>query len=58
MRAGGPPLQLQGPILVNEMTMTDPEFYINDAEDGVMFEDNCAAGIWLEMIEANARPDL
>ena len=46
----------------------DPEFYVNDAEvvtvyyrrqeDGVMFEDDCAEGIWLEIIEANAPPDL
>jgi hypothetical protein len=66
LRAGGPRLNIQGPILVNEMTMSDADFYVNDEEvvtvyyrrqeDGAMFEDNCSEGIWLEYIEANA-PD-
>jgi hypothetical protein len=65
LRPGGPRPQIDGPVLVNEMTMSDPVFYVNDREvvtvvyrrqrDGIMFEDNCAEGIWLEQLEENAR---
>jgi hypothetical protein len=65
LRPGGPRPQITGPVLVNEMTMSDPAFYVNDEEvvtviyrrqaDGVMFEDYCAEGIWLELLEENAR---
>ena len=65
LRAGGPRPQIDGPVLVNEMTMSDSEFYVNDDEivtvvyrrrdDGIMFEDNCSEGIWLELLEENAR---
>ena len=67
LRRDRPPPQIDGPILVNEMTMSDPVFYVNDEEvvtviyrrlqDGVMFEDNCAEGIWLELLEEHARPE-
>jgi hypothetical protein len=64
-RPGGPRPQITGKVLVDEMTMSDPVFYVNDAEvvtviyrrqdDGVMFEDNCSEAIWLELLEQTAR---
>lgn len=64
LRRDRPPPQITGKVLINEMTMSDPEFYVNDAEvvtvvyrrqeDGVMFEDNCAEGIWMEELERTA----
>ena len=64
LRADRPPPKIKGKILVNEMTMSDPEFYVNDAEvvtviyrrqeDGVMFEDNCSEAIWMELLEQTA----
>lgn len=64
LRPDRPPPKIDGKILVNEMTMSDPVFYVNDAEvvtviyrrqkDGVMFEDNCSEGIWRELLEKNA----
>jgi hypothetical protein len=61
LRRDRPPPQIEGKVLVNEMTMSDPVFYANDAEvvtvvyrpqpDGAMFEDNCSEGIWLELLE-------
>ena len=63
LRAGGPPLQIEGPILVNEMTMSDSEFYVNDEEVVTVyyrrqdtddfFEDNCSEYIWMELLEEN-----
>lgn len=65
LRPGGPKLEIEGPILVDEMTMSDPEFYANDKEvvtvyyrhldDDALFEDNCSEGIWMELLEDNAR---
>jgi hypothetical protein len=65
LRPGGPRLQITGKVLVNEMTMSDPVFYVNDAEvvtviyrrqdEGAMFEDNCSEGIWMELLEQTAR---
>jgi hypothetical protein len=65
LRPGGPKLEIEGPILVDEMTMSDPEFYVNDEEvvtvyyrrldDDALFEDNCSEGIWMELLEDNAR---
>lgn len=67
LRGGGPRLQIEGPVLVNEMTMSDPVFYVNDEEvvtviyrrqdDDVLFEDNCTEYVWLELLEENARDD-
>ena len=61
LRRDRPPPQIAGKVLVNEMTMSDPVFYVNDAEvvtvvyrrddDNVMFEDNCSEGIWMEALE-------
>jgi hypothetical protein len=55
---------ISGQVLVNEMTMSDPEFYVNPSEvvtvayrrqaDGVLFEDNCPEGIWMEQLEKTA----
>lgn len=63
LRPDRPP-KITGTVLVNEMTMSDPVFYVNDAEvvtvvyrrqeDGVMFEDNCSEGIWMELLEERA----
>jgi hypothetical protein len=65
LRADRPPPKIEGKVLVNEMTMSDPEFYVNDAEvvtviyrraeDAVMFEDNCSEGIWRERLEKSAQ---
>ena len=64
-RGGGPRLEIPGPILVNEMTMSDPKFYVNDEElltiyyrqvpDQVLFEDNCPEYIWMELLEERSR---
>jgi hypothetical protein len=65
LRPDRPPPKIDGKVLVNEMTMSDPEFYVNDKEvvtviyrrdkDGVMLEDNCSEGIWMERLEKNAK---
>lgn len=65
-RPGGPPLEIEGQVLVNEMTMNDPLFYAGRDEvvtviyrrqgDGVLFEDNCPEGIWRERLDAAAAP--
>ena len=67
LRRDRPPPEIDGPLLVNEMTMSDPVFYVNDAEvvtvlyrrqeSGAMFEDNCSEGIWLEALERTAAPE-
>jgi hypothetical protein len=64
LRADRPPPQIDGNVLVNEMTISDALFYLNDAEvvtvtyrrqdDGAMFEDNCSEGIWMEALERAA----
>ena len=64
LRRGGPQPQIQGPVLVDEMMMSDPVFYVNDAEaltviyrrepNGVVFEDNCSEFIWMEALERKA----
>ncbi len=64
LRADRPPPKIEGKILVNEMTMSDPEFYVNDAEvvtvlyrrapNQVMLEDNCTEGVWMERLEQAA----
>jgi hypothetical protein len=64
LRRGGPPPKIEGQVLVNEMTMSDPVFYVNASEvvtvvyrrddDNVMFEDNCSEGIWMEALEKTA----
>ena len=64
LRRDRPPPRIEGMVLVNEMTMSDPVFYVNDAEvvtviyrrdpEGVMFEDNCSEGIWMEALEKTA----
>jgi len=61
LRPGGPVLKIDGPVLVNEMTMNDPLWY-EDKDykvtvfyrklDDVMLEDNCAEGTWMERLEA------
>jgi hypothetical protein len=65
LRGRGPRLEIEGQILVSEMTMSDPEFYVNEKEvvtvyyrrapNQVMFEDNCSEYIWMELLEAHAR---
>jgi hypothetical protein len=64
LRADRPPPEIVGKVLVNEMTMSDPLFYVNDEEvvtvvyrrqeNGEMFEDNCSEGIWMELLERTA----
>jgi hypothetical protein len=64
LRRDRPPPEIAGPVLVNEMTMSDPDFYVDADEvvtvvyrrrdDGVMFEDNCSEGIWMELLERSA----
>lgn len=63
LRQTGPPLDIPGKILINEMTMSDPEFYVNDEEVVTVyyrrqdtddfFEDNCPEYIWMELLEEN-----
>jgi hypothetical protein len=65
LRRDRPPPKIDGQVLVNEMTMSDPVMYVNPKEvvtviyrrlkDGVMFEDNCSEGIWMEALEKEAK---
>ena len=60
-----PPPKIDGKVLVNEMTMSDPVMYVNPREvvtviyrrlaDGVMLEDGCSEGIWMEALEKEAK---
>jgi hypothetical protein len=64
LRRDRPPPEIAGKVLVNEMTISDPQFYVNEAEvvtvvyrrqdNGAMFEDNCSEGIWMEALERAA----
>jgi hypothetical protein len=64
LRRDRPPPEITGKVLVNEMTISDPVFYVNDAEvvtvvyrrqeNGAMFEDKCSEGIWMEALEKAA----
>jgi len=63
LRPQNPP-QITGTVLVNELTISDPVFYVEDEEvvtfvyrrqeDGVFFEDNCSEAIWMELLEREA----
>lgn len=65
LRGTGPRPVIEGPALVVEMAMSDPEFYVNKVEtvtaifrrqpDGNLFEDNCSEYIWLEALEHDAQ---
>ncbi|HVY64782.1 MAG TPA: hypothetical protein VHH11_08170 [Gammaproteobacteria bacterium] len=64
LRPGGPPLKIEGQVLVNEMTMNDPLWY-EDKDykvtvyyrkiDDYVLEDNCPEGTWMERLEALAK---
>jgi hypothetical protein len=64
LRPGGPPLKIDGPVLVNDMTMNDPLWY-EDKDykvtvfyrklDDYALEDNCPEGTWMERLEALAK---
>ena len=65
LRPDRPP-QVEGRLLINEMTMNDPKWYADTdykvtvdyrrLEDQVMLEDGCAEGIWREALEKTAVP--
>jgi len=60
LRPDRPP-KVEGPVLINEMIMNDPEWYADRdykvtvvyrrLEDQVMLEDGCAEGIWMDALE-------
>jgi hypothetical protein len=60
LRPANPPT-ITGTVLVNELTISDPIFYVEDEtvvtfvyrrqDDGVIFEDNCSESIWMELLE-------
>ena len=64
LRPAGPPPKITGPVLVNEMTINDPVMYADKdykvttlyrkLEDGVMLEDGCSEGIWMQALEKEA----
>jgi len=64
LRRDGTAPPITGKVLVNEMKMSDPMFYVSDAEvvtvvyrrleDDAIFEDNCSEGIWMELLEREA----
>ncbi len=63
LRPDRPPPKIEGKILVNEMTMNDPQWYadkdykvtvIYRRLDNYMLEDNCPEGIWMKQLEQEA----
>jgi hypothetical protein len=63
LRVDRPPPKIEGRILVNEMTMNDPQWYADKDYkvtvlyrklDNYIFEDGCAEGIWMKTLEQAA----
>lgn len=62
LRPDRPP-KVEGTLLVNEMSITDPGMYVDKDYkvttlyrkiENVMLEDNCSEGIWIEQLEKTA----
>ena len=63
LRGDRSPPKIEGKILVNEMTMNDPQWYtdkdykvtvIYRKLDNYILEDNCPEGIWMKQLEQEA----